>query len=444
MEQAFKGVKAYHGILEVVETNAAGESATQSKVEVWADKEGRYYVKGLEGTQKDLITANDGQKKWQVQPLEKEVELFSAFPDSYSFTFELGKEINDVKSAVKTKIVGDDSIAGRAATIMEVTPQGGSTYKIWIDKDTKIPLQKQSAMEYSLQYKVRYTNVDFTDTVPNELLAYSVPKGFKEINTNPGQVVGSIEEAKGVLGFAPRIPQNVPHGFAQENITVLNNTKTIKINYISQDNKKKVSVLQKKASEEFKLSSMAVLGKVSNSTAEVQAPVQNEAGVLQGGGAYAGVIGITSVRWQKEGFEYAVVGNTSLEEITLFVKGLADDAVELFPKGQSAYIPQVEVAVDLKAEEGDQKNADAGHSSWKLDPAFAAQVFVSLKISHEGIQGEYPVKDEEIKIAQNTGIDAVAEVNSSKTQIRKVYLKKLVRQDNTGIWTVVGYDLAAK
>jgi outer membrane lipoprotein-sorting protein len=444
MGQAFKGIKAYHGVLEVVETNAAGESTTQSKVEVWADKEGRYYVKGLEGAQKDLITINDGQKKWQVQPLEKEVDLFSAFPDPYSFTFELGKEINDVKSAVKTKIVGDDNIAGRATTVMEVTPQGGSAYKIWIDKETKMPLQKQSAMEYSLQYKVRYTNIDFTDTVPKELLAYSVPKGFKEINTKPEQVVSSIEEAKGVSGFAPRIPENVSSTFVQDSITVLNNTKVIKINYTSQDNKRKVSVLQKKASDEFKPSSMAVLGKVNNSTAEFQAPVQNEAGVLQGGGVYAGVTGITSIRWQQEGFEYAVVGNASLGELTLFIKGLTDGAVELTPKVQSDYRPQVEVTVDLKAEEGDQKNVDAGHSPWKLDPAFAAQVFVSLKISPEGIKGDYPVKDEEIKMMQNTGIDAVAEVNSDKTQIRKVYLKKLVRQDNKGIWTVVGYDLATK
>jgi outer membrane lipoprotein-sorting protein len=444
MEQAFKGVKAYHGVLEVVETNATGESTTQSKVEVWADKEGRYYAKGLEGAQKDLITANDGQKKWQVQPLEKEVDLFSAFPDPYSFTFELGKEINDVKSAVKTKVIGDDNIVGRATIVMEVTPQGGSAYKIWIDKETKMPLQKQSAMEYSLQYKVRYTNIDFTDTVPKELLSYSVPKGFKEINTKPEQVVSSIEEAKGISGFTPRIPQNAPSTFVQNSITVLNNTKVIKINYTSQDNKKKISVLQKKASDEFKPSSMAVLGKVNNSTAEVQAPVQNEAGVLQGGGAYAGVTGITSIRWQQEGFEYAVVGNTSLEELTLFIKGLTDGAVELSSKEQSAYKPQVEVSVDLKAEEGDQKNADAGHSPWKLDPAFVTQVFVSLKISPEGIQGNYPVKDEEIKVVQNTGIDAVVEVNSNKTQIRKVYLKKLVRQDNTGIWTVVGYDLAAK
>jgi outer membrane lipoprotein-sorting protein len=440
MEEAFEGVKAYHGVLEVIETNRKGETAAQSKVEVWADKQGRYYVKGLEGSQKDLITVNDGRKKWQVQPEQKEVDIFTAFPDPYSFTFELGKEINNVKSAVKTKVVGDDTVAGREAAVMEVTPQGGSTYKLWIDKETKMPLQKQSAMEFSLQYKVRYTDIAFSETVPKEFFTYIVPKGYREINTNPEQVVNSLEEAKGIVGFMPTVLKNIPISFIQDNIIVVNNTKTSKIEYTSENKAKKILVLQNKASGKFKPAAMAVLGKVSNSTAEVQSPIQDEAGVLQGGGAYAGVTGLSSVRWQQEGFEYAVVGNTSIEELTLFIEGLAKGIVELSGAEEPIGKPLVEVPADLEAEQGDQKNADAGHSPWKLDSAFVAQVFVSLKISPEGVQGDYPIAYEEFKIVQNTGKEAVVEVGGSKTPIKRVYLKRLVRQDNTGVWTVVGYD----
>lgn len=441
MEQAYKGIKAYHGILQVVETNAEGNSITQSKVEVWADKEGHYYVKGLEGTQKDLITANDGQKKWQVQPNEKEVDLFSAFPDPYSFTFEIGKEINDVKSAVKTKVIGDDRVSGREATLMEVTPQGGSPYKLWIDKETKMPLQKQSAMEYAIQYTVQYTNISFTEAVPKELLSYTVPKGFKEVNTNTDQVVNTLHEAVKIVGFAPKVITNIPAPYTENSISVVNSTKSIKINYLSKDNVKKITLLQKKASGELKPSPMAVLGKIDNNVAEIQSPIQNQSGVLRGGGAYAGITGLHSIRWQQNGFEYAVVGNTSLVELTQFIKGITNGTVELTPVDeQTGDKPKVEVPVDLSAEQGDQKNVDAGHSPWKLDPIFVSQVFVSLKISPQGIQGDYPVKYEELKLVKNTGKEAVVEVTSSKTPVKRVYLKKLIRQDNTGIWTVVGYD----
>ena len=440
MEQAFSDVKAYHGVLEIVEISAEGKSTIQSKEEVWADKNGHYYVKNLEGSQNGLLTINDGQKKWQVQPTQREVDVFPAFPDPYSFTFELGKEINSVKDAVKTKVIGDDKIAGRATSIIEVTPQGGSAYRIWIDKETKLPLQKQSAMQNSLQYIARYISVDFTEVVPKELLSYNVPKGFKEINTNPEQVVNSIEEAKEIVGFAPTLPKNIS-SFYKNSITIINETKIVKMNFASQDNEKRVSILQKKVSDQLKPSSIAVLGKVNNNVAEIQSPIQDTAGVLLGGGAYAGMTGISSVRWQQDGFEYAVVGNTSLDELTLFIKALTNGTVELSSKDQQSLgNPQVKVPFDLKAEEGDQKSVDAGHSPWKLDPAFVAQVFVSLKISPEGIQGDYPIDYNQFKIVQNNGKEAVIEVGGEKTPISKVYLKRLIRQDSTGIWTVVGYD----
>jgi hypothetical protein len=101
---------------------------------------------------------------------------------------------------------------------------------------------------------------------------------------------------------------------------------------------------------------------------------------------------------------------------------------------------KVIVDVDLEVEKGDQKNADAGSSPWKLDPVFVSQVFVSLKVSPEGIQGNYPVKYEELKLVKSTGKEAVVEVSGKKTTIAKVYLKRLIKQDKTGIWTVIGYD----
>jgi hypothetical protein len=100
----------------------------------------------------------------------------------------------------------------------------------------------------------------------------------------------------------------------------------------------------------------------------------------------------------------------------------------------------IQVPVDLEIEKNDQKSVDAGHSPWRLDPVFVSQVFVSLKLSPQGIIGDYPIKTEELKLTQKNDVEAIVEVNGSKTPIKKVYLKRLVRQDATGIWTVVGYD----
>ena len=104
--------------------------------------------------------------------------------------------------------------------------------------------------------------------------------------------------------------------------------------------------------------------------------------------------------------------------------------------------PKIIVPYDLEVEKNSQKSVDEGHSPWRLDPAFVAQVFVGLKISPEGIVGEYPIKYEEIKIIKKTDSEAIAKINSSKSPVSRVYMKRLVRQDPSGIWTIVGYDPA--
>jgi len=52
--------------------------------------------------------------------------------------------------------------------------------------------------------------------------------------------------------------------------------------------------LQKKATDEFKPASTAVLGKVGGNTAEIQSPVQDSPGVLEGG-MYSGMADIRSI-----------------------------------------------------------------------------------------------------------------------------------------------------
>lgn len=445
MEQSFSNVKAYHGVLKIDEINGEGKQVVQAELEVWADKAGRYYVKELEGAQTGLITVNNGEKKWQVRPGQNQVYLFPAFPDPYMFTFELGKEVNEVKGALETKVVGEEKVAGRDSYILEVSPKGGLPYRIWADKETKLPLMKQYAMQNALELRATYTKIDYSEAIPQDLMAYSNPQGLKEVDTNPEQLVASIEEADAAAGITTKVPESLPAGYMNDSMAVELVTKAVKLSYSSEDGKKKIILMQGKASGELKPASMAIQGKVGSNTAEIQSPVEGTAGILSGGGAYAGVTGISSVRWQQDGSEYAVIGNIPLEELGAFIKCFNGNTLEIPSVDVKAQVkPKVDVPVDMEVEKGDQKNADSGHSPWKLDPVYVAQIFVSLKISPEGIVGEPAIKTEDLKITKNTGTDAVVEVSGDKTPVKKVYLKKLIRQDSTGIWTVVGYDPAGK
>ncbi|MHB8129422.1 MAG: LolA family protein [Mobilitalea sp.] len=425
MEQALKGVKAYHGILEVVETNELGETMTQAKREIWADQEGTYYIKELEGILAGLITASNGQQKWQIRPEEETSYLFTTFPDPYHFSFELGNEIDEIKNALTIKLIGEEMISGRETSLLEVTPDGGEAYQLWIDKETDLPIQRQSAMQNAIQYKVTYRTIEYMDKIPKELLVYSLPKGYEEIDKNPEQIIATLEEAESIVGFLPKVPFKEPKGYTLKKITIQKNQTEVKFYYYTADQKKTVIVLQSKAKEEFAPDASAILGTVNRNTAEIRtAP-----------GAY-------SIRWQEQGMEYSVLGNTTLEELSLFAETMALGEVIIPSQEEVIDKPQIDVAFDLVVEENDQKSVDAGHSPWRLDPVFVTQVFASLLISPEGIVGDYPIAYEDIKIVTNNGVEAIAKINSKESIAAKVYLKRLIRQDDTGIWTVVGYDTA--
>jgi outer membrane lipoprotein-sorting protein len=426
MEKAIQGIRAYHGIVEITETNGLGETMMQSRREVWADQDGNYYVRELEGFSKGLVTVNNGQQKWQISPEEAAVYKFNTFPDPYRFTFELGSEIDDVKKALTVESIGEDTVSGREAVILKVTPDGGEPYQLWIDKETDLPLQKQTAMQNALQYKVSYTSIDFADSIPRELLAYSVPAGFEEVDKDQEQIVTSLEEAKSIAGFSPVIPDTVPGGYSLDKIAVEKEQSAIKLYYNTADRKNTVVLRQSKAAGELAAASNAVLGTVNDNKAEILAAAA-----------------APSLRWQEQGMEYSVLGNSTLEELSAFAGAFSGGEV-FIPEAEAVTEnkPQIEVPVDLEAEENEQKSVDAGHSPWKLDPAFVAQVFASLLLSPEGIVGDYPISYEDIVITENNGTDAKAEIKDEKSIAGYVYLKRLIRQDDTGIWTVVGYDPA--
>lgn len=439
MESAFKEINAYHGILKIIETNQEGDEVTQTSLEVWADKKGHYYTKGLEGANKGIVTVYNGERKWQIHPDKKEIHILNPFPDFQRFIFDIGTEINQVKNALTVKEKGEDTVAGRETIVLEVKPKGGETYKIWVDKETKLPLQKQTAFHHAIRYTITYTELEFAESgIPENLLVFKAPRDYREINLNPEQVVTSLNEAEALAGFHLMPTGDLRGLYKKERIAVAKD-ENIKIYYAGLLNRGKMVFIQGKAKDDFKITNTALKGKIGELDAELQIPLELETGVLSGGGPYSGKTTLGSIRWRDGDYEFAVIGDASLEELIFFTERLTNKKIEI---PSPLFAPEIEIPIDMEAEENTQKNVDAGSSPWRLDPLYSAQIFVSLKMSPEGIEGVYPVKITELKLLQNDGISAVVQVDAANCPVKKVYLKKVVRKDSSGIWTVVGYDPA--
>ncbi|MEI6100203.1 MAG: hypothetical protein WCP73_00060 [Eubacteriales bacterium] len=108
------------------------------------------------------------------------------------------------------------------------------------------------------------------------------------------------------------------------------------------------------------------------------------------------------------------------------------------PSASAAY--KVAVPYDLEQERNSQKSVDNGHSPWRMDAISVVQTFVSVQMEPGGVVGDFPIQEEDLRVTQMSNSDAVVEVINDKSPTSKVYLKRLVRQEDGGIWTVVGYD----
>lgn len=138
---------------------------------------------------------------------------------------------------------------------------------------------------------------------------------------------------------------------------------------------------------------------------------------------------------------HAIPAYLESTELTFELESVGIYENVMFPVSAEEISPQVKVDYHLEIEKNVQKSVDEGHSPWRLDPVATAQVFVGLQIAPSGIEGEFPIELENLTLLHSDDEVAIVEVDDSDTAIHTVYLKRLVRKDHTGIWTVIGYDM---
>ena len=444
METSYNKLKAYHGVMETVSINAAGEEFIQGEREVWADEDGRYASFELEGSSVGEKTINNGEIKWRILANEKEVEIYSAFPDSYSYGFEIGNEIVNLRNALKIEELGEEKVSNKLSLKLGITPKGGDTYYLWIDKETNLPIQRLTPMTNAMQYRVTYKVLEGIDAIPSNILALDIPKGYTEINKSSEQLVNTNNEASEILGYDTIGVENLPDGVEVRSMTVDKDNNIFRIYYKvflkKQGFYKNFILLQKKTGSEFEMSPTSIQGSVNSNKAEYLPSLSEESKFISYASTYGDTTDTGMLRWQEGGYEYALIGDIEFEALVTIGEDLLEKDIVFDSNAEAIFRPEVAVDVDYLVEENTQKSVDQGHSPWKLDPKYVAMVEASLMISPEGIVGDYPIDYENITISYNDGVKAIAEINDTKSLVKRIYLERLIRQDETGIWTMVGYD----
>lgn len=394
MDKAVQQLSSYQGTLEMVAENAAGEQWMVRRTQIWMEKE-KYAMRQNGGT----LTVNNGVQKWQVREEEREVALLPTVPDYTRQGFDLQDEAKRAKEYPYT-VVGKEEIAGRETIRLEIAPPGGDPYDLWVDTETNLPLQLQTADQNALQ--TTYTFVEFKPNVAidPEMFRFQIPEGYQLVEENPGQLVNTMAEAAQFSGLQPVIPQRAPERiFVFQNRIVLDYGDT--------------TISEMTAQDPWEPEGYGALGEIDGKPVEV---IRER------------------LRWQQEGLEIVIEGPRALE----LARGIAPSLTLPDKKQDLSSRAKVKVPVDLEIVRADQKQVDGGHTPWQIDPLSVALTFVNLQVTPEGIVGEPQIPYRTFTMEKNTGAECIVRV--SEGPISKVYLQRLVRQDESGIWTVVGYD----
>lgn len=97
--------------------------------------------------------------------------------------------------------------------------------------------------------------------------------------------------------------------------------------------------------------------------------------------------------------------------------------------------PQIAVPLDLEEVRFEQRQVDEGHKVGKLNAVQVAKEFLSEYTSPDIMQTIIAYE-----LVQFNEKVTVIKIVGGSSDISRVYLKRMVRQDDTGIWSVVGYD----
>jgi hypothetical protein len=165
--------------------------------------------------------------------------------------------------------------------------------------------------------------------------------------------------------------------------------------------------------------------------------------------------------WRQQGIDLEVDGSP-MDQMVALARQIAPDLT--LPDSTTDLVGQarVKVPADLNSAAAEQVQADSGKFPWAggVDPMYISFIFVNEQVCPPGtfsvpktpddaaqppgagsvksLFGQPKIPDTSFEQVANNGVEAVVAVADG--QIRQVYLKRLVRQDETGVWSVVGYD----
>lgn len=138
--------------------------------------------------------------------------------------------LSSLSPQANVAIVGTDTVANRATTVVEITPAETTPrferVRLWLDNQTQVPLRAQALGRGDRALiNIEYSQFDPTAPVADDLFTFTPPAGAQVVRPTPDQVPAiagfqsaTLEEAQKRAGFPLLQPATLPAGLTQQAI----------------------------------------------------------------------------------------------------------------------------------------------------------------------------------------------------------------------------------
>lgn len=195
--------------------------------EIWEKSPNMLRVQVLNATEPrlaDALMVSDGQQVWLYEPARNRVEfgpvgeVETTLPQEMLSTSQ--EAIQKVLDASDVELVGEETVAGRNAYKLTVSPKeegeerlfpGNGTATLWIDQEQWIVLKAYYEASAFGEGGMEVQSFELNPGLTEDLFRFEVPEGATVIDIEAQRPVPmTLDEARAGAGFPLLVPEYVP------------------------------------------------------------------------------------------------------------------------------------------------------------------------------------------------------------------------------------------
>ena len=319
MRETLENTDDAHAIV-AVDVSAQGINMSV-KAEVWEMSPNKFRAEVLESSQPDtqgMIMVSDGQQGWFYDPAHNQVmvgdvgDLETPLPQE--MLAELQDVIQQILDVTDAKLVGEETVVGREAYKLTLTPKdgadsdifpGGGAPTLWVDKEHWIVLKAEYVADAFGQGSVEIQSFELNLGLDSDLFTFDVPEGVDVVDAKAMEPVPlTLDEAREQAGFQLLVPEYVPEGATLIEVFKLGDSMILRYDHALQ-----VAFTLVEGSEISELAPFeAQASKLTAKTQDVTVRGQSGTALTDEVG------GNTLLYWTEDGIIFTIAGRISLDQ----------------------------------------------------------------------------------------------------------------------------------